>query len=300
MQKTFDSIKWILPPYITEGCSLLVGRPKIGKSWLVLQIGMTVSAGGMAFNVQCEQGDVLCCALEDNERRLQSRLKGLKAAGVAMDASRLTLLTEMPRIDAGAIGVLTEWVESVTNPRLIIIDCLAKIRPPIEKRETAYANDYASLEQLRAFANKHKVAIIVVHHDRKMNAEDAFDTVSGTLGLNGAADTVMIIKKESKGGHTLYAQGRDIPSVEHAVEANSTGEVVVWQVLGDATEVRIKEQRKAILEVLTDEPQSPRQIAKAINQKIANVSKTLQRMYADGMVAWCGQGKYHRLRTSTQ
>jgi hypothetical protein len=298
MPKEFEPIKWILSPYITEGCSLLVGRPKLGKSWMVLQIGMAVSVGGMTLNAQCEQGDVLCCALEDNERRLKFRLTGLQRLGATMDAKHIKFLTEMPRINAGAIAFLTEWVERVKNPRLIIIDCLEKIRPPIGKRETAYSNDYASLEQLRTFANKHHVAIIVVHHDRKLDAEHPFDTVSGTLGLSGAADTVMIVKKE-RNGHVLYAQGRDIPSVEHAVEPNSTNDVVVWHVLGDAVQVRINEQRKTILQVLTDEPQSPKQIAKAINQKIANVSKTLQRMYTDGIVEWCGQGQY-RLRTTTQ
>src|SRR6516165_561276 len=184
MEKQFDSIKWILPNFITERCSLLVGRPKIGKSWLVLQVAMAVSCGGITLDSQCEAGDVLYCALEDNERRLQDRLRRLLNAGAKMDASRLTFLTEMPRIDKGAIGTLKDWVTQVKAPRLIIIDCLANVRSPAATKQSAYDNDYAALAEFRNFANKYNIADVVVHHGRKFNADDPFDTVSGTLGLN--------------------------------------------------------------------------------------------------------------------
>jgi RecA-family ATPase len=85
------------------------------------------------------------------------------------------------------------------TPRLIIIDCLANVRPPIGAKQTAYDADYTALQRLRTFANKHRVAVMVVHHDRKLEGADPFDTVSETLGLNGAADTIIIIKKEGAG-----------------------------------------------------------------------------------------------------
>ena len=58
---------------------------------------------------------------------------------------------------------------------------------------------------------------MVLHHDRKSDADDAFDTVSGTLGLTGAADTILIIKRRTN-GVVLYARGRDIEESETAMQ----------------------------------------------------------------------------------
>jgi len=255
-------------------------------------VAMAVSCGGITLDQQCEAGDVLYCALEDNQRRLQDRLRRLLNAGAKMDASRLTFLTEMPRIDKGAIGTLKEWVTQVNNPSLIIIDCLANVRSPAATKQSAYDNDYAALAEFRNFANKYNIADVVVHHDRKFNADDPFDTVSGTLGLNGAADTVIVIKKEGNGA-ILHAKGRDIPSVEKAIESKSTNGEVMWHMVGDAMKLRINEQRQIILDALTKEPQTPQQIAKATKMKLPNVQKILQRMYEDGFIAKEGYGQYH-------
>ena len=63
---TFPPIKYAVPGLIPEGCSILAGRPKLGKSWLALNHGLATASGGRAFSAaQCEPGDVLALALED-------------------------------------------------------------------------------------------------------------------------------------------------------------------------------------------------------------------------------------------
>jgi hypothetical protein len=136
------------------------------------------------------------------------------------------------------------------------------------------------------------LGVVVVHHDRKAHADDAFDTVSGTLGLNGAADTVIVIKK--KGDRAiLHATGRDIPSVEKAIEAKTIYDEVMWHMLGDANKVRFSEQQQKILEALTTTPQTPLQIAKATDMKIDNVRHLLRRMHGDATVKRQGRGQYY-------
>src|SRR5215210_415680 len=74
-RKEFDPIRYVVPGFIAEGCTLLAGRPKLGKSWLMLDVGLAVAAGRICLgDTRCEQGDVLYLALEDNERRLQRRI----------------------------------------------------------------------------------------------------------------------------------------------------------------------------------------------------------------------------------
>ena|SRR5687768_9966457 len=69
----FPPVRYVVPGFIAEGCTLLAGRPKLGKSWLML--GLAVAGGRYCLgDARCEQGGVLYLALEDNQRRLQRRI----------------------------------------------------------------------------------------------------------------------------------------------------------------------------------------------------------------------------------
>jgi hypothetical protein len=289
MEEEFEPIKWILPHYITEGCTLFAGRPKIGKSWWVLLLVMAVSYGGKMLDLQCESGDVLYCALEDNRRRMKARINKLEKAGAKYDMDHITIAHKMPRINSGAKAFIKNWVERVENPRLIIIDCLARVREPLAARQLAYDADYQTIEALQEIANKYNVAVIVVHHDRKLPADDPFDSVSGTLGLNGAADTIMIMQKKSDNNALLMARGRDIEEISRAI-AHDDG---MWKMLGDPVQLHLNEQRQRILEVLSTKPQPIRQIAKAAEMKYDNAKKILNRMYVDATILKEGRGLYY-------
>jgi hypothetical protein len=91
-------------------------------------------------------------------------------------------------------------------------------------------------------------AIIVAHHDRKMDADDPFDTVSGTLGLTGGVDAIAILKRHRE-GITLHIQGRDLPDgVEKAV--NFDRETCRWMILGEVTEVHRSKDERLVIEAL--------------------------------------------------
>src|SRR5215211_9202374 len=76
MEMEFDPTRWVVPGILPEGLSLLVGKPKKGKSWLALGMCESVSVGGVAFGEKhVEQGDTLYLALEDSMKRLRRRLK---------------------------------------------------------------------------------------------------------------------------------------------------------------------------------------------------------------------------------
>jgi RecA-family ATPase len=117
------------------------------------------------------------------------------------------------------------------NPRLIIIDVLNRIRPGSEAERGVYDYDVRSLEGLQGLAAEFSVAIIVVHHTRKAEAEDPFDCLSGSTGLPGTADSTFVLARDSQ-GVTLYGRGRDIEEVERALSFDKlTGQ---WLILGEA------------------------------------------------------------------
>jgi hypothetical protein len=132
---------------------------------------------------------------------------------------------------------------------------------------------------------------VLVHHLRKAESDDAYDTVSGTLGLTGAPDTVMILRREGE-SYTLRAKGRDLEEIEKAVQFDS--DTCTWSVLGEAKDVRQSDQRSAVVEALTDagEPLGAGQIAAACGMATRNVRNMLSRMRRDGSVVKSARGKY--------
>lgn len=216
LAKNFPEPKFIVPGYIGEGLTILAGRPKIGKSWLALNIAVAVATGGIVLgSLQVEAGSVLYLALEDTQRRLQSRLKQVLGDDELPDD--LYFATDCPRLDEGAYEQLDKWVDSQENPRLIIIDVFNKVRPAAMGRESPYEADYRALGPLKAYADSRNVAVLILHHTRKMSAQDPFDTISGTTGFTGAADAALVLASDDD-GVSLYARGRDVEEIGTAVE----------------------------------------------------------------------------------
>ena len=64
----FAPPRWAVPGIVPVGLSSLAGRPKLGKSWLALQIAVAVGCGGRLFDLKIDPGKVLYLALEDSPR----------------------------------------------------------------------------------------------------------------------------------------------------------------------------------------------------------------------------------------
>ncbi len=114
------------------------------------------------------------------------------------------------------------------------------------------------------------LAISVVHHQRTLESEDPLDSVSGTTGLTGAADAVLVLNRDSQ-GVTLYGRGRDIDDIETAMQFDRTSGR--WTVLGAASAVRMTKQRRQILDALlaASQPLGPLAIAAATGMKDGNI-----------------------------
>jgi DNA-binding transcriptional ArsR family regulator len=287
----FEPIKYVIPGYIAEGLTILGGRPKLGKSWLALDWVVAVASGGLSLGVKCEQGDSFYLALEDNQRRLQDRLKVVlpRMKDMRPDLSRLSLLTEAPKIGEGLIEVLDAWRTSTDDPRLIVVDTLAMVRPPKGRNQDSYAADYAALSPLQQYASAHRIAVVVVTHVRKMEASDPLEMISGTNGLTGAADSIMVLDRAAD-GPKLYGRGRDVEEVEKALKFDGGK----WSVLGNVDDVKRSGERRKIMEALGNHGSklSPKEISEETGMKPANVSRLLAKMVTAGEVVKDGYGTY--------
>jgi hypothetical protein len=193
--KDFAEPRYAVPGVVPEGASLLVGRPKQGKSWLLLGLGVAIAAEDRALGqIAVEPGDVSLLCLEDNQRRLQDRLWRILDGESA--PARLHLVTEWPRLDEGGAEQLDAWLTAHPETRLVGIDVLARMRPSANGSGDLYKRDYDLMAAIKGVADAHGVPLMAVHHSRKMGADDPLDTISGTSGLAGAADTALILTRE--------------------------------------------------------------------------------------------------------
>ncbi len=291
MAREFREPRWAIPDLVPEGAAVVAGKPKSGKSWLALDWAVAVASGGMAMgNVQCEAGDVLLLALEDTERRLQGRLRAVLQGAPA--PARLTIATEWRRADHGGLDDIRAWLAIHPAARLVIVDTLALIRGKPDRDAGVYANDYEAARSLKAVADEFGIALVMNHHQRKEAASDPIDSVSGTAGLTGALDTIIVLKRAPNDPHgILYVRGRDVHESETALQFDKdTGK---WLRLGAGDDFRKTQERRAVIRTLAEAgPMTPGDLASALGKRPGTMRMLLAKMLKSGDVEKHMDGRY--------
>ena len=205
---------------------ILAGSPKVGKSWLALWLAVTVAKGEPVWNMTTKQGTTLYLCLEDSVLRIQNRL-----FEITEDApSSVHFCTECALIGQGLEEQVDAFVAAHPDTMLVIIDTLQMIRPI---HDATYANDYRDLSVLKRLADKHGIAILLIHHLRKEKAEDVFHRISGTTAISGAVDSsfTLVEGRRGSGRAKLSCIGRDIEYRELTLERNGEN---VWELVSDS------------------------------------------------------------------
>lgn len=282
--KVFEPIVWVVHGYLPEGLALLAGRPKLGKSWLALEWALRCVLGDVAMGeADCKKGDVLYLALEDNERRLQSRIR--KLIGKGRCSPRFRYMTEILPTDGKVELIVRRFLETAEKPVLVVIDTVGKVKAANSGKDI-YQEDYAFWKGLHDLAKQHHCAILGVTHTRKSEADDPMDTIMGSTGVSAAPDTLLVLKKDpATGQHVLHVRGRDAP--EREVSVSFDKESCLWRVQGEAATVRAQtfksDKRREIIELLGEEgPMTPAGIARELRMNRQTARSLLKRMLGDG------------------
>jgi hypothetical protein len=228
-------------------------------------------------------GVVLYLALEDTERRLSGRLMRLLAgAGLSAAPAGLSLATHWPPLEGGGRDELAAWLGARAGAQLVVVDTLAMLRG---RAAADYQGEYRVVAGLRELAARSGVAVVLVHHARKMPARDALDTVSGTTGLTGAADATWVLARpQGEREAVLHVTGRDVDEQELAlVWDEGDGR---WEVLGPAEDYRLSQEQGRVLEVLAREgrPLTPKEMAPLLAKQEGAAKMLLWRMAAKGLL----------------
>lgn len=225
--------KFVVPDVIPCGLTILASPPKFGKSWMCLDMAISVATGTKFMGLETAKSGVIYLALEDGDYRLQSRAR--KVAGERGLPDNLLLATQAPALPDGLLLQLGALVDSCqVAPALLIIDTLQKIRGTAAKTEGAYGYDYREIGQLHQFALDRNLALVIVHHLNKRGDDNDFvSRLNGTTGVAGAADSIITLTRASRGSEEtkMSITGRDIKDRTLLIKMDWSN--YRWILLGD-------------------------------------------------------------------
>ena len=231
MTTVYKPIEFVIDGLLAQGLYILAGAPKVGKSWLALDMCLSIAKGESVLGQKTLQGTALYLCLEDSYVRIQNRL--YEITDVPTENLYFSVMSE-------SIGNgLEEQIESFKiehcGLKIVFIDTLQMVR---SDTDSSYGSDYKELSVMKALADKLEITIVVVHHTRKCADSDPFNMISGSTGLSGCVDGSMVLIENKRGSRNakLFCVGRDIENAEINLQFDS--DLKKW--------------------VVTDEPSAPK------------------------------------------
>lgn len=217
-EKEFAATYYAVEGMIPEGETVIAAPPKTGKSWLMLDMCLRVARGEPFLGFETRKSDTLYLALEDGDKFEQERLN-IVCPEEAPDNFHF-VFDNILHMNEGFTMQLDGLLEKLPNIKLVVIDTLNFVQYHPGKGESAYNCDYRTGRDLKSYAESHGIAIVVVTHTTKMiHAEDEMMNVSGTNGVTGAADAVVVLSKEKRTDldAKMFITGRKVRQTMHEI-----------------------------------------------------------------------------------
>lgn len=247
---------FLVDPILPRGGAVMVfGEPKTGKSFLAIQLCLSLKHGGdfLGFPVR-ETGEVIYLQLDTPGSLWAARLKELEAADHRVG--------EIHQADLQTMGT---WPFNVLNPAHSLrirqeVDRIKPIAVVIDTFKEAHQlpeND-ATDEQKVIGALTEMIqpsAMILVHHSRKPSQdrpEDLINSARGSIYLPGKMDSILMLGKK-----TLSFTGRALERGSIKIERQDDG---LWRPANEEVDQHIA----AILEL----PYSDREKARILAERI--------------------------------
>jgi len=205
----FKPKEFIIDGLLTQGLYVLAGAQKVGKSWLAMDICLSIATGVPVLGRDTIQGTALYLCLEDNYQRLQRRLFRMNAEPV----ENLHFAIAADKIGAGLEEQIEAFKKEHSDLKIVVIDVMQMVRSNVE---SSYGADYAELIALKQVAYRLGICILMIHHMRKAKDDNPFNMMTGSTGIGGATDGNFALKetKCGSGKGIMYCQGRDIEYTE--------------------------------------------------------------------------------------
>ena len=277
----FPELKGPIPELILNGLTVLGGRPKRGKSWLMLQASYALAVGGKFLGRDLAEHKVLYYALEDHPRRLKERIAALGQ----QQPEAFQFRTALQALHLGGLEEIRKAIQE-QKFKLVVIDTLWRAMPGLNpgKNEALFSDILGQLQQL---AIQNEAAVVVILHTRKNqlgSERDPVDDVMGTTHLVIGADAVLALYPEKgKKATAMKGRYRDREDLDELLQFDPlTGG---WQSLGEAGEVKVRETEEEILAALkTTGKATVGKVVKMIGKDFSNTSKRMNTLWVKGII----------------
>ena len=247
MDMRLPPTRFCISTLLPQGVTVLGGAPKVGKSWLVLDLCIRAAKGESIWNLPTTKGTTLYLCLEDTALRIQERLLCItdEVPSNAFFAVAAKTLAD------GLCDQVRQFVSAHPDTVLVAIDTFQMVRG--SETDISYANDYQEIQTIKKLADEIGVSLLLVHHLRKQGDSDPLNKLSGTTGISGAVDAVFVLdkSKRSQSGATLICTGRDIEYRE--LELRFEKETCTWALVADSVEtpeMLLPEEMAAMIEFM--------------------------------------------------
>lgn len=270
----------IVPGVLYEGLNVLGARPKLGKSWLCLQLALAKASGGQVFGHPVDPGPVLYLALEDSKARIQRRMK---AQGWTSDLG-VDLYLQWSSGER-AITDLESLVERELYD-VVIVDTVSRFfGAALDQMDQGQTTEWFG--RLQTLAMKHRLCLLLVDHHRKPNqfVHDPIDDLFGSTGKAAVVDTALgIYRERGQKQATLMVTGRDLVD-EEELSIQLDRDTASWQFMGKAEDVKRGSNQERILTALLDlESATGTRLAQYLGMKEENVRRELNELAVKGLV----------------
>jgi len=264
IEQDLGEVQWLVRNILPQGFFFLAGRPKIGKSFMTLQLCSSIVAGQKFLgNEVLQKGRVLYISLEDNRRRLKKRIMNM---GLFTDAKDLSLLEVEERWDPLNKGGALKLVERLSKKKyvLCVIDTYAKAFLMKDNNDAVEAT--RCLAPLYELTRGGDFSFGFVHHHRKNTqySGDVIADISASGAKGGVADTVWSLRRErGKQNAFLEIASRDaevdrldlifdkdrtmwVPQEQEIVKPGTVQAKILSHMGSNGTEVYIRELAKKL------------------------------------------------------
>lgn len=281
LEADFPEPKWAVPGLLPMGLTMLAGRPKLGKSWLSLQMAIAVGTGGKLLGLDVPKGKVLYLALEDSARRLKKRLEQQQAP----KETDVKLYDEWPLLEEGGIASIFQAVDEA-GYNLVVIDTISRALGRADQMDQGEMTEL--LGSLQRLAMNREITLLLVDHHRKAGSGgdgDVIDDVMGATSKVGVADAAMgLYRRRGERTATLKVTGRDIDDREMIITFDRA--LCCWHYEGEAEQVKSNTVQAEILGALEQlgGKATKTQVARFLGKQPSNISAEMNELVMKGRV----------------
>jgi hypothetical protein len=271
-------IDWLVKDRLVAGSvSMIVSKPKVGKSTLVRNLVLAVSRGEPFLGWDTKRGHVIYLSLEE---RVDDVVEDFRIMGA--DGSEDIEIAESSTVNE-VVALLSD-----KKPALLVVDPLFRL---VRVRdEKAYAEVYAHLGPLIDAARRTGTHILCLHHSSKQPKEHAIDSPLGSTALSGAVST-LIEMRLTEGGLRTFRTVQRIGECLGETVLEFEPERKRLRLGGTREDAEVMGLKSAVLAALDGPEKLERDIDEAIEGRTSYKRRAIRELVGSGQVIRTGAGK---------